>query len=197
MEEKTTAPAKKESNLNLILVPALVLLLISGIAALLLGLVNDVTKPVIAEREKEETAAAMRAVMAEAAEFSEEKTAEDGTVYYEAYAADGSLCGCIFTTTGSGYGGEIGVMTGVDAEGKVTGIAFLSINETPGMGMKAQNDDFKNQYIGRSGEIGVNKAAATDTEIQAITGATITSKAVTGAVNAALRCFEQISGEAK
>ena len=195
MEEKKTAPVKKESGFKLIAVPALVLLLISGVAALLLGLVNDVTKPVIAEREKEETAAAMRAVMAVAQDFSDEKAADDGTVYYEAYASDGSVCGYVFTTAGSGYGGEITVMTGVGADGTVTGIAFLSIDETPGMGMKAQNDDFKSQYIGRSGEIGVNKTAATDTEIQAITGATITSKAVTGAVNDALACFAKISGE--
>lgn len=195
MEEKTTAPVKKESGIKIIAVPAIVLLLISGIAALLLGLVNGVTKPIIAERDKEETAAAMRAVMTDAASFSDEKTAEGGTPYYEALSADGSVCGYIFTAARKGYGGDVGVMTGVGADGKVTGIAFLSINETPGMGMKAQNDDFKAQFIGKSGTIGVSKTTASDAEIQAITGATITSKAVTGAVNDALACFATIHGE--
>lgn len=197
MEAVKTAPAKKESNFKLICVPAIVLLLISGVAALLLGLVNDVTKDVIAGREREETAAAMRQVMQDAAEFSEEKTAEDGTLYYEALSADGSVCGYVFTTSGKGYGGEIRVMTGVGADGTVTGIAFLSIDETPGMGMKAQNDDFKNQYNGKSGTLGVSKTGASETEIQAITGATITSKAVTGAVNDALACFATICGEVR
>ena len=197
MEEKKTAPAKKESGFKLIAVPAIVLLLISGIAALLLGLVNDVTKDVIAQREKEETAAAMRSVMADAATFSEENAADDGTRFYTAFAEDGTVCGYVFITAGSGYGGEIRVMTGVGADGAVTGIAFLSIDETPGMGMKAQNDDFKHHYIGKEGQLGVSKTQASDTEIRAITGATITSKAVTGAVNDALACFAKISGEAK
>ncbi len=197
MDTVNTAPAKKESNFRLICVPAIVLLLISGVAALLLGLVNDVTKDVIAGREREETAAAMREVMRDAAEFSEEKTAENDVLYYEALSSDGSVCGYVFTTTGKGYGGEIKVLTGVGADGAVTGIAFLSIDETPGMGMKAQNDDFKNQYNGKSGTLGVSKTGRSDTEIQAITGATITSKAVTSAVNDALACFAKLNGEVR
>ena len=60
--------------------------------------------------------------------------------------------------------------------------------------MNAKNDSFKNQFVGMSGTIGVNKSGKTDTEIQALTGATITSKAVTKAVNAALSEFSKIGG---
>ncbi|MBR1810685.1 MAG: RnfABCDGE type electron transport complex subunit G [Clostridia bacterium] len=186
---------KKESSAKAILLPTLVLFLIAGVAALLLGFVNDMTKPVIARRETEETAAAMRAVLAAADSFSEARHAADGTLYYVAYGADGNVCGYVFTTHGNGYGGDITVMTGIDASGAVTGIEFLSIDETPGMGMKAQNEPFRSQFLGKTGRLTASKTAASDTEIQAITGATITSNAVTKAVNDALACFAQIDGE--
>jgi len=86
-------------------------------------------------------------------------------------------------------------MVGIDTSGKVTGVSILSISETAGLGMNAKNESFINQYIGKSGTIGVSKNGASDTEIQALTGATITSKAVTSAVNTALSLYSQIGGE--
>ncbi len=80
-------------------------------------------------------------------------------------------------------------MVGIDTSGKVTGVSILSISETAGLGMNARNESFINQYIGKSGTIGICKNGASDTEIQALTGATITSKAVTSAVNTALSLY--------
>ena len=84
-------------------------------------------------------------------------------------------------------------MVGVRADGTVEGIDFLSISETAGLGMNADTDKFKSQFKGKSGEIGVAKSSPADNEIQALTGATITSKAVAKAVNEALALYEEVS----
>ena len=86
--------------------------------------------------------------------------------------------------------GDIDIMTGVDAEGKVTGIRILSIEETPGLGMNAKKDSFRQQYVGKSGELAVNKDGG---EIVAITSATVTSRAVTKAVNQALALYDSVA----
>ena len=98
--------------------------------------------------------------------------------------------GYVFTTAAKGYGGDVEIMTGVDAEGKITGISILSIEETPGLGMNAKKDSFKDQYKGKSGELAVNKDGG---EIVAITSATITSRAVTSAVNQALALYAAVT----
>ena len=114
--------------------------------------------------------------------------------YYEG-TASGDTIGYVFKTSAKGYGGDIDLMVGIDTSGKVTGVSILSISETAGLGMNAKNESFINQYIGKSGTIGVSKNGTSDTEIQALTGATITSKAVTSAVNTALSLYSQIGGE--
>ena len=195
-KEKSAGKAKNDSLVKTILIPALALLLIAGVSSFLLAMVNSLTAPVIAEREKEETAAAMALVMADAESFSDAIPVPDGqgNAYYEAKDASGGVIGYVFTTSGTGYGGEISVMTGVDAQGLVTGVQLLSINETPGLGMRAQGEDFLSQYEGKSGTLVLSKTASGD-EIQALTGATITSKAVTAAVNTALSQWALITGE--
>lgn len=82
------------------------------------------------------------------------------------------------------------IMTGIDKDGAVTGISPLELNETAGLGMKAQNDSFLDQFKGKVKDIAVNKNSASGNEIQALTGATITSKAVTAAVNEALSYYD-------
>ena len=77
-------------------------------------------------------------------------------------------------------------MTGVDINGKVTGVNILSHAETAGLGAKAAEDSFRNQFIGLIEGITVSKGEGGENSIDAITGATITSKAVTQAVNAAI-----------
>ena len=171
-----------------IIVTALSLFLICAVAAGALAYVNTVTAPTIAANNAAAEDKARGEVLP-AAESFEEKTAPDGTVYYEGKSS-GTTVGCVFTTSAKGYGGDVAIMTGIDTEGKVTGISILEINETPGLGMNAKKDSFRNQYVGKSGELAVNKDGG---EIVAITSATVTSRAVTKAVNAALALYDSVA----
>ncbi len=85
-------------------------------------------------------------------------------------------------------------MVGVKTDGTVAGVNILSISETAGLGMNATNESFLSQFLGKSGTIGVLKNGSSETEIQALTGATITSKAMASAVNQALALFETVGG---
>lgn len=115
--------------------------------------------------------------------------------YYEGFDGDTPV-GYVFTTQSKGYGGAVEIMTGIDLEGRVAGIQTLMLNETAGLGMNAKNEAFRDQFKGKSGKIGVAKSNPGDDEIQALTGATITSKAVTDAVNIALKLYTQVTGGA-
>ncbi len=115
-----------------------------------------------------------------------------GNVYIDSAAAakdaSGNAVGYVISSTSKdGFGGEVKITVGIDGENKITGIAFLSLSETPGLGMNAQNPEFYGQYAGKDAQpLSVVKGGgAGDAEINAMSGATITSSAVTNAVNAA------------
>lgn len=185
----------KKFDIKEILVPTISLFLISAIVTLLLAVTNSVTAPKIEQLQIETANKTKAQVLSVATSFSEEKTVELNGVtytYYEGYDDSQNVVGYVFTTSSKGYGGDISTMVGVKNDGTVSGVDFLSISETAGLGMNADSDDFKSQFVGKSGVIGVNKNTSTDTEIQALTGATITSKAVTNAVNIALELFEEV-----
>lgn len=185
----------KKFDIKEVLIPTVSLFLISAVVTLLLAVTNSVTAPKIAELQIETENKTKAAVLSEAVSFSEAKTATlDGVdyTYYEGYDNGNNVVGYVFSTSAKGYGGDISTMVGVKADGTVAGMDFLSISETAGLGMNADTDKFKSQYIGKNGAIGVNKNAPADNEIQALTGATITSKAVTKAVNIALSLFEEV-----
>ncbi len=184
-----------------ILIPTISLFIICLCATFLLGLVNDITKDKIAQNAVETEMNSRKIVMAEAESFGEKiegnhtfEGVEAPYNYVESYDKDGKLIGYVFVTQSTGYGGAISTMTGVDADGKVTGVEFLQINETVGLGMNATKDSFKDQFKGLSGIIGVNKNESTETEIKALTGATITSKAAAKGVNIALDIYENVIG---
>lgn len=115
--------------------------------------------------------------------------------------AEGKALGYIVDVTShEGYGGDIEITVGyTDQDGALTstGISFLSISETAGLGMNAQNPEFKDQFIGKStGELTVTKSGNPgDTEINAMSGATITSTAVTNAVDAANYAVSAAAGQ--
>lgn len=105
-------------------------------------------------------------------------------------AREGEAPGFIILVTNSdGYSGDIQMAVGISGDGIIQGIAFLSINETAGLGMEAESEEFLNQFIGKD----VNKftytktGAVSDSEIDAISGATITTSAVVDGINAAIR----------
>lgn len=167
------------------LIPTVTLFVICLVATFLLGMTNSVTAPIIAKLAEETEIKSRQIVFADAASFGEE-TEADGTSIVAALDENGNVIGHVVVNTAKGYGGDISVMTGVDADGKVTGVNILSHAETAGLGAKAAEQSFRDRFIGLIGGITVSKDKAGENSIDAITGATITSRAVTEAVNAAI-----------
>ncbi len=177
-----------------IIVPAIVLFAICLVSTVLLGFTNKITAPQIAQLLIETEEKSRAQVLPEAENF------DDGTavtyegndyVYFTGTDNTGKIVGYTFTTSAKGYGGDVVIMTGVDTHGSITGIAPLELNETAGLGMNAKKDFFRQQFVGKSGIIGVSTASKKAANgIDALTGATITSKAVTGSVNLALELFD-------
>ena len=105
--------------------------------------------------------------------------------------ADGKILGYVMTITSSeAYGGELQLAMGIRMDGTVNGISFLSLSETIGLGMEAKKPEFQEQFAGKQVEQFVysKTGAAADNEIDALSGATITTNAVTNAVNAGI-CY--------
>ncbi len=186
----------KNKSLKEILVPAIMLFVIATVCTALLAGTNLLTKDKIEQLKIQAAMAAKTAVFADAASFSDEKTVnvnDETYIYYEAQDESGNVTGYVFNVTVKSYGGDLSAMIGISAQtDKITGVEITSINDTPGLGMKVNSEDFLNQYTGRTGIIGVNKNEKTDTEIQAVSGATISSKAVTDTVNKAFSAYETI-----
>lgn len=99
------------------------------------------------------------------------------------------------TAPTSGFSGMIEVLTGISNDGSLAGMTILSHGETPGLGANATLPDFRNQYQGLSAteNVSVAKSAPSGNQIQAITGATITSEAVTDGVNIAIETFKNLA----
>jgi len=179
-----------------------ILTVITLVAGILLGLVYDITKEPIAQAKEKAKNEAYQAVMKEADTF--EETEVDGLVELPCAInetviakAGEEVVGYIVTvTTSEGYGGDIQISVGIATDGTVKGIEMLSISETAGLGMNANTPEFKAQYADvLTQEFVVTKTgAAADNEIDAISGATITSNAVTNAVNSAIAYFNQVLG---
>lgn len=186
-----------------------VLTLITVIFGFLLGFVHDITKEPIEEANLKAKQEAFKSVfpMAESfGEISDETSEPIGTTsnpnvtideVLSALDKDGKVIGYVFTiTTKEGYGGDIKLSMGVSSDGTLNGIEFLSISETAGLGMNADTDEFKSQFTNMHvSQISYTKTGRQkDYEIDAISGATITTNAVTNAVNAGLSYFADISG---
>lgn len=184
----------KNKTFKEIAVPAIMLFVIAAVCTALLAGTNLLTKDKIAEIAVQAENEAKAAVIT-ADSFSDalEITADGKTyTYYKANNSDGTVAGYVIAITTKSYGGDLACMVGISADEKITGVEITEINDTAGLGMKAQNEDFLKQYFGKSAGIKVNKNTSSDTEIKAITGATITSQAVTDAVNEAFNVLSQI-----
>lgn len=175
-----------------------ILFAITLIAGLALGFVNELTKEPIAYQKELKVQRACAAVFEDASSFealpaaggSQGNGVEIGTVF-KALAGDGTLLGYVINTTSSeGYGGDISLMMGVRMDGTLNGISLLAIAETPGLGMQA-GDVLVPQYAGKNvtSFIYTKSGAVNDNEIDAISGATVTTEAVNNAVNGGLSYF--------
>lgn len=179
------------------------LMLITLVAGLLLGVVYEITKEPIAKEQQRAKEEAYKEVFKEADSFEAVKLDAEKVkkeLKQQGMDADidevmkvldksGNAAGYVLTITDhEGYGGDIQFAMGVKSDGTVNGISFLSIGETAGLGMRAKEDEFKNQFAGKKVEqfSYTKSGASADNEIDAISGATITTNAVTNGVNAGL-----------
>lgn len=172
---------------------------ICAVAALVLGVTNNITAPVIEERNIQASNEARKIVLSETDEFKE-LDGMNSDIVLEVYEGikDGQVIGYTIKTSSKGYGGAIELMVGISKDGKITGVEIGNHSETPGLGSKATEPMFKNQYVDKdvSNSLLVVKGSANnDNEISAISGATITSNGVTSGVNAAMKIYnEKLSG---
>ena len=183
-----------KKNREDIIKPVGVLLAICIIIPLALSVTNKVTAKKIAELENENSKKNMQSLVS-ADDF--ERCSDGGIDYYTAIKG-GETAAYIFTESAKGYGGDVSVMTAVKPDGTVAGVAILDVSgETPGLGQNAAKESFYSQYAGLKKGVSLlkNGARAENNEVDAVTGATITSTAVTRAVNAALDDFEKVKGE--
>ena len=192
--------------MNKIIKNTLILAAITVVSGLVLGAAYEVTKGPIAQTQAKQKQEACQAVYPEADSFEamdvDQKAAKEaikkmGTnaTVDEVYSAtmDGSEAGYVVTVTDKdGYGGDIQFAMGIQDDGTLNGISILSIGETAGLGMRANTDAFKDQFKDKKvDKFEYTKTGATaDNQIDALSGATITTNAMTNGVNAGLCAFQ-------
>ncbi len=175
---------------------AVVLMSISGLAAAALALVDSFTAPRIATAKQAALQDALSQALPGAARFDEDagflaqaqaadRSYAAATAFYRAYGPEGGPAGIVAAVAPAGYGGPIAAMIGVGSDGEVKAVRVLGQTETPGLGTKVTREEFLKAYSGaRTGEtLAVDKDGG---RIAAVAGATISSRAVTRAVNIAL-----------
>ncbi len=115
---------------------------------------------------------------------------------YKALGASGETMGYIISALANGYGGAMEVLVAVNADGSIKNVRILSDNETPGLGKNAAKESFVSQYylLPQKAFTVVKNTKTAEDEILALSGATISSKAVTEAVNAAYQCYTALGG---
>lgn len=211
--------------MNKIIKDTLILFAITLVAGLGLGFVYNGTSDARAKQQEKTMIAAYEAVMPGLENFDYLKLSTDEVSVYIAdkikatesengistikpYNAvidnvvratdkEGNELGYIVTVTDSeAYGGSLQMTVGISTDGTVQGISFLSLSETPGLGMKANEDSFKGQFHNKKVDYFkyTKTETSADNEVQAISSATITTNAVTHGVNAAIYCVEYITG---
>ena len=166
-----------------------VLCLICAISTFALAAVNDLTAPVIAELTLKQENEARSAVLPGVTEF------EQVTDKLYKGIKDGKIAGYAVNVNPSGYGGEMNMMVGLDENYQVTGVQIVKSSETPGLGSKAGEPKFLSQFMGKGADVTVVKGnAKADNEVVAVSGATISSNAVTTGVTDAIKLAKEAGG---
>lgn len=178
-----------------IIIPTFVMICICIIITAALSGTDMITKEKIAQiTEKTQIEAMSRVIDADTFTPLELKEADSVTQYYLAENS-GEIVGYVFINDAKGYGGDVSVIVAVKADGSINAVEVLDVSgETPGLGQNAGKEGFYGQFAGLSDKISVvkNGADSGQNEINAVTGATVTSRAVTSAVNEALSCADKI-----
>lgn len=189
-----------DKSMGGILKYGIILFIITAVSAALLAGVNMLTKEQIAQNDVIAEQNALRKVIADATSF-DTLPAETCEMYgaeaiYSAVDANNICIGHCIKISQNGYGGAvqsiIGIVHGENGEKIVSGVEVISHSETPGLGANLTKDSFKGQFVGK-GKVEVVKAGAKEGQINAISGATISSKAMTASVNAALDIARNVS----
>ena len=177
-----------KKSFNEIIKPVLVLVCICLVVTALLAYINSVTSPIIAKAEQEKTEQAMSEVLAEADGFNPLKIENLPERVTEVYSAQNGS-GYVFMLTTKGYGGDMKLICGMKADGTIEQCKTLSHAETSGLGSKTAEDPYRNQYSGKN--------ADTLSEVDAITGATISSTAYKNAIEDAFKAYDMVKEAGK
>jgi len=186
---------RKREFKELGIVSAFILFAITIIVTALLAGVDQFTEPVISQHQVEEAEISHEHVFEDAVTFTDRsaellKDHDDKRVVtvFDALDEDGKVIGVVLETLAAGYGGDVKVMTGISPELEIVGLEVVSNTETPGLGTKITEESFMGRFIGKTP--GVKFSLKTEdsdmTHIDALTGATLSSRAVVNAVNSAL-----------
>ena len=193
--------------MNRIIKDTLSLVAITLVAGVCLSFVHELTADTILKAEAEERTASYRKVFPAAADFITPEGDEDVgktvsvagvTIGESLFAVDseGNVIGCVISSTSAnGYGGDVTLSVGIDLENTVTGMTVTSMSESPGFGSHCQDEDFQEQFKGVKGEVTYTSGGKSQpNEIDMISGATFTTRAVTEAANGALECARSLLG---
>lgn len=188
---------------------SIVLFVIAAVSALLLGATNYATKDIIAEQIRIQNEQARMEVLQDADSFEQMDTEELASILEDIGLENpdiieevfvgmkgDEIVGYTFKSLPKGYGGTVTVLTGVTADGIVSGMRVVSHTETPGLGAKSTEEGFMSQFEGLSASESVTvikSGTSQGNEINAITGATITSQAVTDGVNFSIEVFNALN----
>lgn len=188
-----------------ILIPTTVLVVVCAVTTALLGFTNEITKKPIAQVEEQSRQESMKSVSPDGVQSYEKvEISDDGSECYAALDAQGNIISYAVSTSSKGYGGAIKVMTGISAEdGSVIAVSvYDNSDETPGLGAKTSEDKFSGQFSGEIQGDGFTVVKDADKypdnkSVDAVTGATISSRAVVSAVNHAVEIYREVVGGAE
>jgi len=187
-----------------IAVPTIALTLICSISAALLAGTNEITYMRIAAAEEEAKQNSMRCVTPDNTyKFEKAEITDNNAECCKALDKDGNIIAYAISSSVKAYGGTIKVMTGIDKDGNIIAVnVYDNSSETPGLGAKTSESDFTDSFKGKSTENGFavskdKEKYPSATAVDAVTGATISSRAAVTAVNTALDIYSEVSGGVK
>lgn len=176
----------------------LVLFIVASISALVLSYTNQITAPLIAQKSEEAGKQSRQAVLPEASEFKKIEGVDFGSdivsEVYEGYSGS-DIKGYVARALPVGYSGPVEVIVGINLDGSISGVSIGTHTETPGLGSKASGE-FKDQYQGMKTNVPaevIKSGQPKENEVVAISGATITSRAVTTGINEAAKAVLEIN----
>ena len=175
-----------------------VLCVICAVCVALVAGANEATKDIIAKKAAADVKAAYKQVLPTVGDLTKEKAPGGLITDVQSSKKGGKANGYIYTVEPTGYGGKLTIMVGISTDNKMTGIKILKMSETPGLGAKSTDPAWQKQFKGKSLKealVVTKQTPSKDNDVQAITAATITSRAVVSGINAAREDFEKNYGK--